>query len=66
MLVEDVGENNLIDILTSVFRDTDGKVSRPYSSKNSDLDLKVGIGDDAAVLDFSNNTNLFTTHTLVE
>ena len=66
MLVEDVGENNLIDILTSVFRDTDGKVSRPYSSQNSDLDLKVGIGDDAAVLGFSNNTIVFTTDSLVE
>lgn len=67
MLVEDVGENNLIDILTSVFRDTDCKVSSAYNGgRNSGLDLKVGIGDDAAVLNFSNNTIVFTTDSLVE
>ena len=67
MLVEDVGENNLIDILTSVFRDTDCKVSSAYNGgRNRGLDLKVGIGDDAAVLNFSNNTIVFTTDSLVE
>ena len=62
MLVEDIGENHLIEILTDVLRNhpDDGAGFDPS------VGMRVGIGDDAAVWDSVAATTALTTDALVD